>query len=479
MENSKQVSAFCDDILAKMDAVEISKRIASGEIKASEAVEAAIARAKKVNPKLNAIVTDTFDEAMTNARNLRNNFFRGVPAFIKDNDDIKGVPTLQGSRAVASKPAKESSAFVKQFLSTGLIPLGKTSLPEFGLTATTEPLLSGPARNPWNTGFSTGGSSGGSAAMVAAGVVPIAHGNDGGGSIRIPAACCGLVGLKPSRDRLVNHEAAKFLPVNIVHQGVLTRTVRDTAYFFHAAEQYYKNPRLPEIGLVQHPGKKRLKIGFYTDCPYHKACDLEISQGVHSMAKTCEELGHTVREITSPITRQMGDDFIVYWGMLAFMIKWLSGPTFGKGFDRSKVEPLTTGLSRHFIKKSYRLPFMPFVMMRFAKLYNQILGDYDALLSPVLGHEQPEVGVMGPDVPFELALDRLEKFVPFTPAQNVLGTPAISLPTGHLTANGLPGAIQFAAATGQEKTLLELSYEIEEARPWPFVGEKVSGRVSR
>jgi amidase len=472
MKNDKKVSAFCDDILAGMDAVELSKKIASKEIKASEAVEAAIARAKKVNQKLNAIVTDTFDEALANAGNPLNNFFGGVPSFIKDNDDIKGVPTLQGSRAIALAPAKKSSAFVQQFLSTGLIPLGKTSMPEFGLTATTEPLFGGPVHNPWNTDFSTGGSSGGSAALVAAGVVPIAHGNDGGGSIRIPAACCGLVGLKSSRDRLVNHEAAKFLPVNIVHQGVLTRTVRDTAYFFHAAERFYKNPRLPEIGLVEHPGQKRLKIGFYTDCPYHKTCDPEISQGVHSVAKTCESLGHRVEEITSPITRQMGDDFIVYWGMLAFMIKWLSGPTLGNGFDKSKVEPLTSNLSRHFIKKSYRLPFMPFVMMRFSRLYNQILNDYDVLLSPVLGHETPELGVMGPNVPFEEALDRLKKFVPFTPAQNVLGTPAISLPTGQLTARGLPGSIQFAAANGQERTLLELAYEIEEARPWPFVNGK-------
>lgn len=154
---------------------------------------------------------------------------------------MKGFPTLQGSRAVAKVPSPESSEFVRQFLSTGLFSLGKTSKPEFGLTATTEPLATGPTRNPWNSDFSTGGSSGGSAALVAAGVVPIAHGNDGGGSIRIPASCCGLVGLKQSRDRLVNMEAGRYLPVNILHEGVLTRMVRDTAHFFHAAEQFYKN----------------------------------------------------------------------------------------------------------------------------------------------------------------------------------------------------------------------------------------------
>lgn len=455
--------------MAGMDAFEISERIASGDITAAEAVEAAIARAKKVNPELNAIAHDSFDEALAEAAHPWNAFFRGVPSFIKDNEEVRGAPTLQGSRALAPRPAEKSSAFVRQFLATGLISLGKTTMPEFGLTATTEPLLSGPTRNPWNSDFSPGGSSGGSAALVAAGVVPIAHGNDGGGSIRIPAACCGLVGLKPSRDRLVNAEASRFLPLNIVHEGVLTRTVRDTAFFFHAAEKFYKNPRLPEIGFVQHPGKKRLKIGFFTDSPYHEACDPVISEGLHSMAGTCEALGHSVEAVTSPITRQMGDDFIVYWGMLAFACKNLGKLMFGKGFDRDKVEPLTTGLGRLFMKKSYRLPSMPLVMMRFSRLYNRILGDYDVLLSPVLGHEPPALGQMGPELPFELAMERLTKFVPFTPAQNVAGTPALSLPTGRLTANGLPVAIQFAAAKGRERTLLELAYQIEEARPWPFI----------
>lgn len=470
MTSHKQVSAFCDDIISNMDAVEIARHIAAGEIKASEAVEASILRAKKVDPELNAIVTETFEDALEKAKAPVNDFFYGVPSFIKDNDEVKGFPTLQGSRAVAKVPSPESSEFVKQFLSTGLICLGKTSLPEFGLTATTEPLASGPTRNPWNSDFSTGGSSGGSAALVAAGVVPIAHGNDGGGSIRIPASCCGLVGLKPSRDRLVNMEAGKYLPVNILHEGVLTRTVRDTAYFFHAAEQFYKNPKFPEIGLVEHPGKKRLKIGMFTDSPYSEACDKDIAEAVYSVGKDCERLGHKVEEISCPATKQMGDDFIVYWGMLAFSIKHFGGLFFGKGFDKTKVEPLTSGLSRYFLKKSYKLPLLPFRMMQFTRLYKKILEEYDVLLSPALGHEPPEIGYMGPDVPFETALERLEKFVPFTPPQNVTGTPAISLPSGHQTSNGLPVAIQFAAGLGQDKTLLELAFEIEEARPWPLIG---------
>jgi len=159
---------------------------------------------------------------------------------------------------------KYTSAVAQQMIDTGVVLLGKTKLPEFGLTATTEYSKAEPAHNPWNPGHSTGGSSGGSAALVAAGVVPIAHANDGGGSIRIPAACCGLVGLKPSRGRLLMNEMAKSLPINIVSDGIVSRSVRDTAAFFALAEEHYKNPALPPLGHITAPGRKRLKIGMFT-----------------------------------------------------------------------------------------------------------------------------------------------------------------------------------------------------------------------
>ena len=235
--------------------MEIARLIRVGDIHAREAVEAAIARAEAVNPLLNAIVTPLFDSARRDVERSHAGAFAGVPTFIKDNDAVAGSPFLFGSRGLPVRPAAKSTPFVEQFLSLGLINLGKTTMPEFGLTGTTEPLLHGPTHNPWNLGFSPGGSSGGAAALVAAGVVPIAHANDGGGSIRIPASCCGLVGLKPSRGRLVDVEGTKLFPVKILHQGMLSRSVRDTAVFFHAAERYHRNPKLPEIGLVTRPGR--------------------------------------------------------------------------------------------------------------------------------------------------------------------------------------------------------------------------------
>ena len=263
IQDSNSVTAFCDDALGQFDGVELARLIKSGERDPAEAMEAAILRAEAANPLINGIVTETFSEALEQARRTTRGPFAGVPSIIKDTDPLMGVPTLMGSRAFPRKPAAKSSRFVRHFCNLGFISLGKSNLCEFGLTATTEPLLSGPARNPWNLEHSTGGSSGGSAALVAAGVVPIAHANDGGGSIRIPAASCGLVGLKATRGRLPAVDGAALAPVKIVHQGMLSRSVRDTATFYAESEHRFPVRGLPPMGLVDRPPRRRLKIGFF------------------------------------------------------------------------------------------------------------------------------------------------------------------------------------------------------------------------
>ncbi|MCX5849561.1 MAG: amidase [Deltaproteobacteria bacterium] len=469
-EGKKRISAFCDDALETLDGVGIAEKISAGEISASEAVEAAIARARSVNSELNAIVTEIFDMAREQAKKIVPGPFAGVPAFIKDTDDVKGAPTLWGSRAVPNKPIRKSKRFVEQFISLGLICLGKSTLPEFGLTATTEPLSSGITRNPWHTDYSTGGSSGGSAALVAAGVVPIAHGNDGGGSIRIPAACCGVVGLKPSRGRLEPVEGSSLMPVNILHQGIVTRTVRDTAAFYAGAEKYRRNPKLPEIGLVQYPGKKRLRIALFTDTPYGKPCHPESADLVRRVGSLCKELGHTVKEIPCPCDAQMAEDFILYWGLLAFSFRFFGQFLIAPGFDRSKLDSWTIDISRHFQKNFLKAPATIKRLQGYSKVYNEIFSTCDILLNPTLAHPTPEIGYIGPDVPFEEAFERVRQYVAFTPQQNVTGTPAISLPLGF-SISGLPLGVQFGAAFGQEKELLELAFELEEARPWPRIGQ--------
>jgi len=459
------VGAECDDVLEAADAVEVARRIRAREIEAREAVEAAISRAQRVNPSLNAIATPLFDSARKEADLPHTGVFAGVPSFVKDIDAVAGSPVLFGSRGLPREPASQSSVFVDQFLSLGLINLGKTTTPEFGLTGTTESLLHGPTHNPWRLGFSPGGSSGGSAALVAAGVVPIAHANDGGGSIRIPASCCGLVGLKPSRGRLVKIEGSELMPVKILHQGMLSRSVRDTAVFYHAAERYYRNPSLPEIGLVTRPGR-RLRIGFFSEIGEHASAHPECVRAVNDAAKLCESLGHSVERVPPPFDERFHADFFLLWAMMTFVITRFGKQLIHPRFDRTKVEPFTEGLAQYFKTNAHRAPMSIWRLRRFAHHYARGFDDYDVLVNPTVAMPPPEHGYIGPEVEFETSLERLKWFIPFTPIQNVSGGPAISLPLGR-SKSGLPLGVQFASPLGDERTLLELAFEIEAAAPWP------------
>ncbi len=216
--------------LGRLDAVATAARIHAGELSAHGVVSAAVDRAKALNPSLNAISTETFDSALSTAEVPPQGPFSGVPTLIKGIEDEKGVVNDYGSRAYLAHVANSTEPFVREFLSTGLVSIGRSATPEFGLNATTEPLAHGPTRNPWNPAHSTGGSSGGAAALVAARVVAIAHGSDAAASIRIPASHCGLVGLKPTRGRGFQPVATEKLPVPTLTYGVLTRSVRDTAH---------------------------------------------------------------------------------------------------------------------------------------------------------------------------------------------------------------------------------------------------------
>src|SRR5512139_3873996 len=224
-----RVSAFTDDALGEDDAVGIAARIRSGEVSAAEVEAAAVARVRRVDPVLHAVAHAAYDRPRRSTDTGAALY--GVPTFVKDNTDVVGMPSNHGSAAWTTRPAKRDGRYTRQYLSTGMTVLGKSRLPEFGFNATTEFMDEEPTRNPWNTGYSVGASSGGAAALVASGAVPVAHANDGGGSIRIPAAAAGLVGLKPSRGRHIAGEETRFLPVDIVSEGVVTRTVRDTAAF--------------------------------------------------------------------------------------------------------------------------------------------------------------------------------------------------------------------------------------------------------
>src|SRR6478672_11315725 len=260
-----RVHAFsADDALADLDATDLVEALRSGRVSVPEVVEAAIARTEQVDAALGAVAYAAYDRAREESRHPRGGWFAGVPTFVKDNVDVAGMPTQHGSDAFSAQPQTADGDFARMYLATGLIPLGKTQLSEFGFSGAADHVRLGPVRSPWSPEHYAGASSAGSAALVAAGAVPIAHANDGGGSIRIPAAVNGLVGLKPTRDRLAQDKVLRDMPVRIVSDGVVTRSVRDTAAFLRESEKVYRALHLPPVGDITRPGRRRLDVAVVT-----------------------------------------------------------------------------------------------------------------------------------------------------------------------------------------------------------------------
>ena len=466
------VNSMTNDAMGNCDATALAKRIADKEVSTAEVVDAAITRAELVNPKLNAIASESFDLARLNAKtHSGQGVFAGVPTFIKDNTDVKGLPTLFGSRAVPNKLANKNGKFTDQMLSTGLTILGKSTLPEFGIPPVTESVIQGATRNPWNINHTSGGSSGGAAALVAAGIVPIAHGNDGGGSIRIPAACCGLVGLKPTRNRLVNMHGTDALPINVGHEGVITRSVRDTALFMAEAEKYFRNNKLVELGHVQAPGKKRLHIGLVSGAIKNIPVQSDVQRTLNETGLLCESLGHSVEEIAFPFEDSMADDFIAYYSFLFFSLHRFGKFVIDPGFNSSKVEKLCAHLSNSFVGNMGKFPFVLWRLKNAIKVTRELHKHYDVLLCPTLSSSAPKANfIYNQALPASATIKSMTEFAPFAALQNITGEPAISLPMGT-SDNDMPIGMQFSAGYGEDRTLLELAYELEEAKAWKHIHE--------
>ncbi|KAA1428402.1 amidase [Nocardioides antri] len=459
-----RVHAFSDDALGDLDAVGISEHLHAGKVSISEVVDAAIARTERVADELGAVAHRDFDRARRESRSPRGGFFAGVPTFVKDNVDVAGMPTMNGTDAWSPYAAKKDGEFARMYLATGLIPLGKTRLSEYGFSASCEHPRLGPVRTPWNTEHTAGASSAGSAALVAAGAVPIAHANDGGGSIRIPASVNGLVGLKPSRGRLAQDAAMRQMPIRIVSDGVVTRSVRDTAAFFREAERIYRPLALPPIGDLTRPGRKRLRIALNTT-GLLRGADAEVTALTEQTARLLEDLGHTVIEVDAPAPKSFGDDFLLYWAFLALALLSGGRRLHGRSWTRANHDALTVGLARHARRNLHRMPGAITRLKRSTRDAALFYDKYDVSLTPTLATPTPKIGHLDPTQDYDTLVDRLLDWVAFTPLQNVTGTPAVSLPLAT-TATGLPQGMMLGSGFGHEAVLIELAYELEEARPW-------------
>jgi amidase len=458
------------------DGVGLAALIAAGEVTPAEAVEAAIERIERHNPVLNAVVYKAYDEAHAAARSgLPDGPFRGVPFLIKDlGVAVAGWPNSHGSRFARDIVDARDSGLIARYRGSGAVFMGRTNTPEFGITGTTEGAHLGPCRNPWNPDHIAGGSSGGSAAAVAAGIVPLAHASDGLGSIRIPAACCGLVGLKVTRDRNPNLPDAYDYAFGRVVDHVVSRTVRDSAAMLDVtgvaepASPYpapqKERPYAEDVGRA--PG--RLRIAWSAENPRGQAIDSEVERALQATADLLKALGHEVVE------KGLGIDYRALYRAMAAP----GAANFAAGMRRliervgrepapDELEPLTWAALKAGRRVTGEDALWGLQEMR--RINRDILAlfeDFDVYLTPVMGTPPPPIGYIDPVglTPKEVNRRQAEIF-PYTPPFNASGQPSISLPLAW-SASGLPIGMMFTARYADEATLFRLAGKLEKEAPW-------------
>ncbi|HEX6227855.1 MAG TPA: amidase [Solirubrobacterales bacterium] len=466
--------------LARMDATAQAELVRSGEASPAELTEAAIARAEATNPEVNAVIHPLFEEGLAAARGkLPEGPFKGVPFMLKDlGAAFAGQPLHMGMRFLKERGfrAPTDTYLAQRFRAAGLVTIAKTNTPELGILPTTEPRAYGPTRNPWDPDRSAGGSSGGSAAAVATGMVPLAHANDGGGSIRIPAANCGLVGLKPSRQRISEGPLVGDIMSGLTCELVVSRSVRDTAGILEAVhgaapgDPYIAPPPLrsyvEEVGAD--PG--RLRVGLWTETLIEQDAHPEVLAAASAGAAALEGLGHQVDEPDLGALRAIEtiEPFLVRWAAgQAATFDQLAGAT-GEAIGRDDVEPLTWALAEIGRRRSAG-EYLGAVGRHQAiarELSDLFESGYDLILSPTLGEPPPPLGTFDDSGPDPIAaFERAFVDGCFTAVFNATGQPAISLPL-HWSDEGLPVGVQLAAPLGREDVLLRVAAQLEQAVPW-------------
>ncbi len=462
--------------VAWLDATAQADLVRRSEVQPVELVDEAIRRIERLNPELNAVITTMYDGARAAALDgLPGGPFKGVPFLLKDLTAIYGgVPMSWGSTFVSGYVPDHDSELVLRYKRAGLVIVGKTNVPEFGILPTTEPRLHGPAHNPWDLTRTPGGSSGGSAAAVAAGLTPMAHGNDGGGSIRIPSSCCGLFGLKPTRARNPLGPHLGDMASGLVAEHALTRSVRDSAALLDATagpavgDPYCapppERPFLHEVGAD--PGRLRIRFTSepLTGVKVHQHC----VDAVVDAAQLCAELGHDVEEIKLNLPGQLlMQSFTTVWSALAAWSIDIMAFLTGRTPTPEQFEPLTWALAERGRQRSSADYIMAVTaMQRSSRTVCRFCLDFDVLLTPTLAQPPPPLGHFSgpPDRPWE-ALYRAAEFIPFTPLCNMTGQPAMSVPL-YWNSDNLPIGSQFIGRFGDEATLFRLAAQLEEARPW-------------
>lgn len=480
------------------DAVGLADLVRRGEVSAAELLEEAIRRAEKVNPQLNALVLPMYDIARRNVeRGLPEGPLRGVPFLIKDlASQYAGVPLMSGCRMYAGNVPKQHSTLIERYERAGLVIFGKTNTSELGILPTCETVLYGPCHNPWKLGYTTGGSSGGAGAVVAARVVPVAHGGDAGGSIRIPASCCGVFGLKPTRGRNPFGPDTSERAHGLAAEHVISVSVRDSAAFLDVSAgpeptaPYWAPPKtgayLDEVG--KEPGK--LRIGYTWQPILPGEPDDEQRRAIERTVKRLAELGHQVEEIRPPIdgTSAAKSFFTLYAASCGGELE-IAARTLGHEptLDDVEQETLLLGLIGRKVLSGAQLSAAIRDLQAISRAMHRFHETYDVYLTPTLGKPPVPHGALfakglerkaqaliasrGISLAIKLpgmldkAVARAYRFAPFTQIANITGQPSMSVPV-HESADGLPIGVCYTARFGDEATLFRLAAQLEKAHPW-------------
>ncbi|HEV3171345.1 MAG TPA: amidase family protein [Actinocrinis sp.] len=461
---------------ADLDAVGLRDLIRRGEVTAAEVEQVARRALDQAHTELNALARPLFDPALGHDAAGP---FAGVPFVIKDSGPFaRGVPFSLGSRAIRSAVAHEDHELMARFRAAGLVALGQSTAPELGLSFATEPVKHGPTRNPWAPDRGVGGSSGGSAALVAAGAVPFAHGNDGGGSLRVPASCCGLIGLKPGRGRTPSGPLVGEAGFGLIAEFGFTRTVRDTALLLDAVSasavgEKYAAPAPPRPyaeAIQTNPG--RLRIAVTTAAWSGVAVDKQVAEVVVTAGKALEWIGHDVTEAAASV--QIDADAIVEASMLAAYATGGAILAARARLDRTLLE----AVSRRVLAETEAATALDLLAAvdaqhRVTRPVGRFFAEHDLLITPTLAELPAPHGTLDSDDPAydepgattRTWLRRIYEYGPFTAAFNVSGNPAVSLPLGQ-SREGLPIGVQLVADHGREDLLLTVAAQLEQAVPW-------------
>ncbi len=455
--------------LLKFDAVGLAQLIRQGELSAQEVTEASITRIEALEPSINALTTRNFSAALARAPTIgTNTVFAGVPTLLKDLVDYAGVRRTNGSLLHLTQVPKISVDYVAAMEQAGLNILGMTNTPEFASVAMTDNMAFGPTRNPWDLTRNAGGSSGGSAAAVAAGYVPLAHGTDGGGSNRIPASCCGVLGMKASRYRQKSGEADGSHLFLRTHQ-CLSRTVRDSAALLAATEVFGHPQGYEPVGLVEGPGTKRLRIAVSMENAFGESPQASVKDVIIKTMQLCAALGHDVVELPNPLNgnalfRAAEGIMLAEVPQLLSYVEFLTGRP---AEDSGLLTPATVNAGRY--AASLPADSLQQGLNYFAQLtqkFTPFFDDYDLWLTPTLPLETPRQGYISYDTPFTDAIARNRQMLGYTVVANGIGAPAMSVPLFRSAETGLPVGSHFMAAPGQDLRLYELAFELEAAQPW-------------